>query len=108
MRKLLFVAAFGLLYTIGTAWAMVFSMGTALSGFEPGEPSASPVTIRLFDFLARGLTLPFIPLFAPHGALGYWALVFGNGVLWGVALMALWSAVLRRRLRRRPPFSSTA
>lgn len=107
-RKALFIAAFGLLYTTGTAGALVLSMSATLSGFEPGEPRASLGAIHFFDLLTQGLMFPLIPLFAPNGALRYWALVFGNGVLWGLALVALWSAVTRRRLRRRSPFSPPA
>lgn len=107
-RKVLFVAVFALLYTMGTAWALVLSMSAALSGFEPGEPSAPVGAIHFFDLLAQGLMFPLIPLFTPTGTLGYWTLVFGNGVLWGVALVALWSAVTRRRLRRRSPLSPAA
>lgn len=108
MRKLLFVGAFGLLYTIGTAAAMVLAMGTALSGFEPGEPRATSGMIQLFELLTHGLIFSFIPLFTPHEAWQYWGLVFGSGVLWGIALVTLWSALTRHRHRRRLPFLPAA
>ena len=100
-RKVLFVAAFGLLYTVGTAWVMVSAMGAALSGFEPGEPRASAATIQVLELLMQALVFPLIPLFAPH-ARGQWfyLLIFGNGVLWGVALVALWRVASGPLLRR--------
>jgi hypothetical protein len=108
MRKMLFIAVFGLGYTVGTAWVMVSAMGAALSGFEPGEPRASAATIELLELLMQALMFPLIPLVAPH-ARGQWfyLLVFGNGVLWGVALVALWSALTRSRYGR-PTGSSVA
>ena len=101
MRKVLFIAVFGVLYAVGTVWVMVSAMGAALSGFEPGEPRASAATIQAFELLMQGLQFPLISLFAPH-AQGEWfyLLVFGNGVLWGVALVALWSALIHRRFGR--------
>lgn len=104
MRKALFVAAFALLYTALTIWAMVRSVGVTLSGFDPGEPRASEATIQFFDLLSQALMFPLVSLFAPHGApfpLGY-VLMFGNGVLWALVLVAIWSRVRRPAFRRAP------
>lgn len=102
-RKVLFIAAFALLYTAAAACSMVLAMGAALTGLEPGEPKASTATIQLFDLLTQGMMFPLIPLFGSHGAPAWWGyhlLIFGNGVLWGVVLVVLWRAVTRRRLTR--------
>jgi len=96
-RKVMCIVAFALLYTLGTAWSMVSAFGAAVSGFEPGEPRASDATIQFFDLLTQGLMFPLVSVFARH-AQGEWffLLVFGNGILWGVALVAFWTTVVRR------------
>lgn len=103
-RKALFMITFALLYTAVTIWAMISAVGAAVGGFEPGEQRASEARIQFFDVLSQVLMFPFVSLFAPHGApfpLGY-VLMFGNGVLWAVVLVALWSAVRRRGFRPAP------
>ena len=103
-RRVLFVVVFALLYTAATLWAMVSSLGAAVSGFEPGSPRASEATIQFFDLLSGALMFPFVSLFAPHGAPWplTWLLMFGNGVFWAVVIVVLWSAVSRRVPRRAP------
>ena len=103
-RRVLFVAAFALLYTAAGIYMMVLSVGVAVGGFEPGEPRASEATIQLFDLLSQALMFPLVSLLPPQGAPFplAWVLMFGNGVLWAVVLLALWSAVSRRAARRAP------
>jgi hypothetical protein len=102
MRKALFVAAFALLYMALTLWVMVAPTSATLSGFEPGEPRASQSTIQFLGILSQALMFPLVSLFASHGAPWplTWLLMFGNGVLWAVVIVALWSAVRRRAFRR--------
>ena len=103
-RRALFVVTFALLHTAATIQMMVLSVGAAVSGFEPGEPRASEATIRVFDLLSQALMFPLVSLLPPLGAPWplTWLLMLGNGVLWAVVLLALWSAVSRRTSRRAP------
>jgi hypothetical protein len=104
IRRALFVVVFALLYTAATLWAMVSSVGAAVGGFEPGSSRASAATIQFFDLLSGALMFPFVSLFAPRGAPWpvTWLLMFGNGVLWAVMVLVLWSAASRRVARRAP------
>ena len=97
-RRALFVVVFALLYTAATIQMMVLSVGAAVSGFEPGEPRASEATTQLFDLLSGALMFPLVSLLPAQGVPFPWAyvLLFGNGVIWAISLVALWSAVARR------------
>lgn len=99
-RKLLFLCAFGLVYTIGTMFLIVTTMGAAMSGFEPGTKQVGPMAWRTLSTLSDMVMLPFGPLFGPRGAPGLWgySVIFANGVAWGTVVLAGW-CVLKRAAR---------
>ena len=89
-RKLLFLSAFGLVYTVATAFLILTTMGAAMSGFEPGTEPVGATTWRILSTLTEVVMLPFGPLLRSRGAPGLWgdALFFANGVAWGALLLA--------------------
>lgn len=89
-RKLLFLSAFGLVYTLGTMFLILTTAGAAMSGFEPGTEPVGPMTWRILSTLTDVVMLPFGPLFWSRGAPGFWsyAVIFANGVAWGAMVLA--------------------
>lgn len=96
-RKLLFLSAFGLVYTVGTIFLILTTAGAAMSGFEPGTKPVGPMTWRVLSTLTDVVMLPFGPLFGPRGAPGLWSYVlfYANGVAWGVVVLTSWHVLKR-------------
>jgi hypothetical protein len=98
-RKLLFLCVFGVVYTVGAMILILTTMGAAMSGFEPGSRPVGPLVWRILSTLTEVVMLPFGPLLLPRGARGLWgyALIYANGVAWGMILLAGWHFLERSR-----------
>lgn len=99
MRKILFVVAFALAHTAVTVWAVMSALGAAVGGFDTGT-SANPQVVWFYSTVANILLFPMStvdPQIAP--GLWGWLLFFGNGLMWGSVLVAVWSSAswMRRR-----------
>jgi hypothetical protein len=106
-RRVLLVVALTVGHVLLTIWAIMSALGAVMAGFDDGRLVNSPSERfygTLSDVLLFPLLKPGVGMMAP-GLWGYLIFLL-NGLLWAVALVAIWSGV--RTLYRSRAAASTA